>query len=208
MTPDRPMPITPMPVSDFTPAMRAATGPTASETGLALTGIIGKAGPVADTFFPFYAALTKNENVLGVTLTELVRLAIATTTGCEACLAFRNPAALEQGMNPDAPDLFDELDAADFTERERVAIRYALAFCTNHHLVDDSMWDDLKSTFDDSEIMTLCLYVSTFLGTSRLSHVVRLIDAHCTLPGYRLSTVTEAKEAHRIESALTAPQPK
>ncbi|PHV67140.1 hypothetical protein CSW57_13135 [Williamsia muralis] len=195
MPSDRPMPITPMPAGDFTPAMQAATGPTASATSLAMTGLIGKAGPVTDTFFPFYAALTKEENVLGFKLTELVRLAVATTTGCEACLAFRNPKAIEQGMDADAPDLFDELDTADFTERERAAIRYTLAFCTNHHLVDDTMWEELKSVFDDQEIMTLCLYVSTFLGTSRLSHVVRLVDAHCTLPGYRLSAVTDAKAA-------------
>lgn len=193
MPSDRPMPISPMPVEDFTPAMRAAVGPTPSDTSLALTGLIGKAGALADLFLPYYAALSKDENALGVKLTELVRLAVATTTGCEACLAFRNPRAVDEGMDVNAPDLFDELESADFTDRERAAIRYTLAFCTNHHLVDDAMWEELRSLFDDHELMTLCLYVATFLGNSRLAHVVRLIDSHCTLPGYRLSAVTEAK---------------
>jgi AhpD family alkylhydroperoxidase len=205
MPSDRPMPITPMPVEDFSAQMQAATGVTSSPTSLAFTGLIGKAGALGDSFLAYYATLTKQENVLGWKLTELLRLAVATTTGCEACLAFRNPKAIAQGMDAAAPDLFDELETADFTDRERAAIRYTIAFSTNHHLIDDEMWEVLTSLFDDEELMTLCLYVATFLGTSRLSHAVRLVDAHCTVPGYRLSSVTEAKAAQGAR--LTRPRP-
>ncbi|MGZ6583108.1 MAG: carboxymuconolactone decarboxylase family protein [Solirubrobacteraceae bacterium] len=189
------MPIAPMPREDFTAPMRFVAGETPSETTLAFTGLIGKAGSLGDSFLDYYATLTKQANVLGWKLTELLRLAVATTTGCEACLAFRNPKAIAQGMDADAPDLFDELETADFTDRERAAIRYTIAFSTNHHLIDDAMWDALKSLFDDEELMTMCLYVATFLGTSRLSHAVRLIDGHCTVPGYRLAAITDAKAA-------------
>ena len=152
-------------------------------------------------FVPFYMALNGPLNVLGPKLTDMVRLALGTTSGCEACLSVRHPDALEAGMDPDVVTLFDELDRADFTDRERIAIRYALTFSTNHHDVDDAMWDELKGHFDDRELVTLCLYVSTYLGTTRLGHAIRLIDAHCTMPGYRLAHVIDAKNADESEAA-------
>ena len=197
MPSDRPMPIAPMPVEDFSPVMLADGR--AEGLHATFTGVIGKMGqPLADLFFPYYTALQSEENCLGFKLTELVRLAVATTTGCEACLAYRNPLAIAEGMDENVITLFDELDRADFTDRERAAIRYTLAFCTNHHMIDDAMWNQLKALFNDQEVMTLCMFVSTFLGTGRLMHAMRLIDAHCTLPGYRLSSVVDAKAAQVV----------
>jgi len=183
-----------MPVADLTPAMRASL----EHQGETWVGILGKAGPLADLFLPYYTALTERENVLGFKMTELIRLAVATTTGCEACLEYRDPRALKEGMDPNVVSLFDELDQADFTPRERAALRFALMFCTNHHKVDEALWDELKGLFNDAEIMTLCLFVATYLGTGRLAHTMRLIDAHCTVPGYRLSPVVEAKRAQNL----------
>ena len=191
MPSDRPMPIAPMPAEDLPAAMTAYS----EGLGLAWMGVLAKAGPIAELFAPFYESLSSPMNVLGFKLTELVRLAVATTTGCEACLAYRDPRALEQGMDRDVITLFDELDRADFTQREAAAIRYALTFCTNHHKIDDAMWEELKALFNDQELVTLCLYVATFLGTGRLAHAIRLVDGHCTLPGYRLSSLVEAKAA-------------
>ena len=65
MPSDRPMPIVPMPVEDFSAQMQAATGATASPTPLAFTGLIGKAGALGDSFLAYYTTLTKQENVLG-----------------------------------------------------------------------------------------------------------------------------------------------
>jgi alkylhydroperoxidase family enzyme len=198
MPSDRPMPIAPMPVADFTPTMRAYAEKIdpQSDAGVlnrAWTGVLGKAGPLTDLFLPFYEALSESEtNVLGYKLTELVRLAVATTTRCEACLSYVDP---RSGLGQGVTSLFDELEQADFTPRERAAIRYTIAFCTNHHQVDDAMWEELNSLFDERELMTLCLFVATYLGTGRLAHSVRLIDSHCTMPGYRLSAVIEAKAA-------------
>lgn len=198
MPSDRPMPIAPMPYEDFTPAMLKASHAREEGAGRAWIGLLGKTGPMADLFLPFYLSLVEDENILGHKLTELVRLAIATTTGCEACLGYRDPRALEQGMDPNVIGLFDELERADFSPRERAAIRYALTFCTNHHRIDDALLGELKSLFTDQEIMTLGLYVAAFLGAGRLAHVMRVIDSHCTLPGYRLASLVEAKERHEV----------
>jgi hypothetical protein len=198
MPSNRPMPISPMPIGDFTPAMLAYEQGNDGQTALGLlsrtwTGILGKAGPLTDFFLPFYAALREPAtNVLGFKLTELVRLAVATTTSCEACISAVDP---RSGLDLNVVSLFDELDRADFSPRERAAIRYTLTFCTNHHKVDDSLWAELKSLFTDQELVTLCMFVATFLGTGRLAHAMRLIDANCTLPGYRLSELVKAKAA-------------
>ena len=198
MPSDRPMPIAPVPFEDLSPTVRALVDN--DEAKAFFAGLISKAGPLADLFLPYYLALRdpvdgKSLNVLGPKLTELVRLAVATTTGCEACLQYRDPRA---GLESNVISLFDELDEADFTPRERAALRYTLTFCTNHHKIDDAMWDELKSLFDDQELMTLCLFVATFLGTARLGHAWRLIDAHCTMPGYRLSPIVEAKARQEV----------
>jgi alkylhydroperoxidase family enzyme len=195
-----PMPITPMPVKDLPAGPKAYV-----EQGghPALAGIFAKAGPLADLFLPYYKALMadaegKSLNVLGIKLTELVRLAVATTTGCEACLGYRDSRA---ALDEDVITLFDEVDRADFTPRERAAIRYTLAFCTNHHQIDEAMWNELKAVFDDQELVTLCMFVATFLGTGRFAHVIRLIDSHCTIPGYRLAPLLDAKGAWAANSA-------
>ena len=192
MPSDRPMPISPMPYEDFTPAMLASKFADFEGPGRAWLGLVGKTGPMADLFLPFYISLVNDENLLGYKLTELVRLAVASTTQCEACLGYLDP---RSGLDADVITLFDELDRADFTPRERAAIQYTLAFCTNHHRVDDAMLDEMKSLFSDEEIMTLGLYVGVFVGMGRLAHVLRVIDSHCTLPGYRLSALVEAKAA-------------
>jgi hypothetical protein len=88
MPSSRPMPIAPMPVSDLPDELRQyAEG----QLGEAWFGFLAKAGPLAELFTPYYAALTGSTNVLGFKLAEMVRLAIATTTGCEACLSLRDP---------------------------------------------------------------------------------------------------------------------
>jgi len=189
------MPIAPMPVTDLPDDLRQyAVG----DLGEAWFGFLAKAGPLTELFTPYYAALTSSTNVLGFKLSEMVRLAIATTTGCEACLSLRDPRALAEGMDPDVITLYDELDRADFTPRERAALRYTLAFSTNHHDIGDDMWRDLKEHFTDQELVTLCLFVATFLGTSRLAHTIRLVDAHCTIPGYRLAAVIDAKVSETV----------
>ena len=195
MPSNRPMPIAPMPVTDLPDDLRQyAVG----DLGEAWFGFLAKAGPLTELFTPYYAALTSSTNVLGFKLSEMVRLAIATTTGCEACLSLRDPRALDEGMDPDVITLYDELDRADFTPRERAALRYTLAFSTNHHDIGDDMWRDLKEHFTDQELVTLCLFVATFLGTSRLAHTIRLVDAHCTIPGYRLAAVIDAKVSESV----------
>ena len=155
-------------------------------------GILGKAAPLADYLLPYYAALT-TLNVLGAKLVELVRIACAKTTECEACLRFRDP-RVASSIRPDVLTLIEELDTTQgFTERERLAIRFAIAFGTNHHAIDDAMWGKLKSEFDDQEIMHSCIYVAHYVGMGRLGAAMRLIDSKCTLPGYRIAELLQVK---------------
>jgi AhpD family alkylhydroperoxidase len=196
MPSDRPMPVAPMPVEDLSPLIKAHVSfDEHRELTEGWFGFLAKAGELTDLFVPYYVALSGSLNVLGPKLTEMVRLAIATTTGCEACLSYQDSRALDAGLAANVVTLFDELDRADFSPRERIAVRYALTFCTNHHKIDDAMWDELRVQFDDQELVTLCLYVATYLGTGRMAHAIRLIDAHCTIPGYRLAAVVNAQAA-------------
>jgi alkylhydroperoxidase family enzyme len=201
MKTNQPMPISPMPVEDFT-SMMMDFAPEGSNRELVVwTGILGKAGAAAQHLFPYYADLTI-KNGLGPRLTELVRIAIATTTQCEACLNWRDPRVYGKGIDENVLTLIEEFDTTPgFTARERSAIRYTLLFGTNHHQIGDSIWNELKANFSDQEIVQLCLYVAHYMGMGRLGHAMRMIDAHCTLPGYRLASLLDVKVAQEAVSA-------
>ena len=180
---DLPVPISPMPAADISPAMLAAVGPTAFGHLLGADQPDWHCGPPSETFLFRTPRRCPRERTPRVKLKELVCVAIATLR-CAACLTSRNPEAVRQGMDANSLDLFDELESADFTDRERAALHYTLAFCINHHPVTTQC---RKNSEPSPTMMSLgrCACTSPRSSVSQPVHVVRLIDSHRTLPDYR-----------------------
>ncbi len=60
---------------------------------------------------------------------------------------------------------FEESDK--FTEREKVALRYASAIVWNADLADDALWEKLYEHFTVPEIVELGFFVALTLGQQR-----------------------------------------
>jgi alkylhydroperoxidase family enzyme len=107
-------------------------------------------------------------NILDERLLELVRLSIAMINDCTACKAARKSNAVSE-------EDIACLSSSDprFTERERVAMRFAELFAADHTSIDQAVIDDLKRQFTDAEIVELAMYSGLMLGSGRFAYVLR-----------------------------------
>ncbi len=61
-----------------------------------------------------------------------------------------------------------------FSERERVALRYADAITWDPSRADDVMWADLHAHFDEAELVELGAVIALISGTQRWIHTLDL----------------------------------
>jgi AhpD family alkylhydroperoxidase len=178
--------VTPVEPEDLSPAMRAQweQAEQAGRPGLAeFVRVMANAEPLFDAYNSAYMA-SRMQNHLGPRVTELVRLAIANTTSCRVCLAGRHPAAVAEGMDEQLvasiPKLLNDPQLADagFTPAERAAVRFGLAFGTDHFSVDQSDCDALREHFDDRQIVELALLCTMSL-MGRFSAMLGLQESSC-----------------------------
>jgi len=73
-------------------------------------------------------------------------------------------------------------DSDLYTEAEKAAIEYAELFTTNHHAIDDGIFQRLRKHFNEGEIVELCILVARHFAFGRLTKVL-VIDHVCPLPG-------------------------
>lgn len=61
-----------------------------------------------------------------------------------------------------------------FTDRELVALRYAEIATTSARDVDENLWDELQSHFDDGEIVELTTVIGIFNFFNRFADALKL----------------------------------
>ncbi|GCE26593.1 hypothetical protein KDA_20770 [Dictyobacter alpinus] len=71
-----------------------------------------------------------------------------------------------------------------FTERELVALRYAEIVTTSARDVDEELWDELQSYFDDGEIVELTTVIGIFNFFNRFADALRLDEGQGRAPGH------------------------
>lgn len=178
--------VTPVQPEALSAAMRAQweQAERAGRPGLAeFVRVMAHAEPLFEAYNSAYMA-SRLQNHLGPRVTELVRLAIANTTSCRVCLAGRHPAAVAEGMDERLvaaiPQLLDdpELADADFSPAERAAVRFGLAFGTDHLSVGQADCDALREHFDDRQIVELALLCTMSL-MGRFSAMLGLEESSC-----------------------------
>ncbi|GCE18849.1 carboxymuconolactone decarboxylase family protein [Dictyobacter kobayashii] len=64
-----------------------------------------------------------------------------------------------------------------FTERELAALRYAEIVTTSARDVDEELWDELQSHFDDGEIVELTTVIGMFNFFNRFADALKLDEA-------------------------------
>jgi AhpD family alkylhydroperoxidase len=175
--------VEPVDPSVLSPALRAQweQAERAGRPGLAeFVRVMAHAEPLFQAYNEAYMA-SRTENHLGPRVTELVRLAIATTTRCRVCLAGRHPTAVAEGMDEALvaaiPLLLDDPDAPGtaFTSAERAAVRFALRFGSDHLAVDEADAAALREHFDERQRVELALLCTMSL-MGRFSAMLGLDD--------------------------------
>ncbi len=63
---------------------------------------------------------------------------------------------------------------ADFTEREKTALRLAERVTRDAHTVDDEFWAELRRHFDEGEIIELLAAIGLFNYFNRFNDALRM----------------------------------
>ena len=124
-----------------------------------------------------YGAAMKQHAVLPARLRELVRLRIAFHNQCRSCMAMRYADGVDDGVTEDLVcSLEKPHEAADLTDAERLALRYADLMATNHLAIDDALYAKLKQFFSEKEIVELGMVCALCVGYGRLGATWNMVE--------------------------------
>jgi AhpD family alkylhydroperoxidase len=119
----------------------------------------------------------RESGALSPRLMELVRLRIAFHNQCRSCMSIRYQSAVDDGLTEEAVcSLERPADAADLTDSERSALRFADLFATNHLAIDDAVYDDLRAHFSEDQLVALGLHCAFCVGLGRLAATWHVVD--------------------------------
>jgi alkylhydroperoxidase family enzyme len=106
---------------------------------------------------------------------ELCRLYISKSVDCEYCGGQRSLTATEQGTSERQIDEILEFESSDrFDEREKAALRWAMAIAWDADLADDQVWADLHKHFTEPQLIELGHFIALTLGQQRFLKTVRI----------------------------------
>jgi alkylhydroperoxidase family enzyme len=107
-----------------------------------------------------------HEGVLDFDLKELLRAYIALSGDCTYC----GGQGIARGIRDDSDEL-DELlnyERSDkYSDREKLALRYADAIMWNPELADEIMWKELRDEFAEPELVELGYWIGFTFGGQR-----------------------------------------
>ena len=82
--------------------------------------------------------------------------------------------AVQQGMTEDMINSLADIESANITERERLAVRFAELMAIDHNSIGDRFFEELRSEFTDPEIFELGMITGQFIGYGRLLSILDL----------------------------------
>lgn len=125
------------------------------------------------------------KGTLSLRTKEIVRLVLATVSGCPFCRqndidSARKNGVSEQEVNAILALNFEELPSAD-AAAAAIAQRIS-PFCDGETLTDTE-WAELRRQFTDEEIAELLICTSVLAGVGRMLAVTGFIPRTCPMPG-------------------------
>jgi len=107
-----------------------------------------------------------HNGVVDFDLKELLRAYIALAGNCTYCAG----QGVARGIREDEGQLDDLLrfeDSSIYSDREKLALRYADAIMWDPSLADDVMWKDLREEFTEPELVEIGYWVGFTFGGQR-----------------------------------------
>jgi alkylhydroperoxidase family enzyme len=129
-------------------------------------------------------------NTLDTTVKAVATLAAAAEIGCGWCLDFGFWESFHRGVDPvKLREITDWQRATAYDERERAAIRYAVAMTQTPPEVTDDMVADLRTRFSDAQLVELTAMIAVENQRSRTNAALGLTSQgfrdYCDLPSDR-----------------------
>lgn len=109
---------------------------------------------------------------------QLARLYLSMTHGCMTCNKQNVPGSLEAGVSKAQIDAITDFENGPFDDAEKAVLRYAAAMALTNpdgHL-DASLYNALRSHFDDAQICELGTVMAVIGGMAKLSFVLDLVE--------------------------------
>ena len=132
-------------------------------------------------YFPWHVNDVSVPARLPVRVKELVRLRLATFSGCAACKAARM--AEDEIPEDDAIGVDVDPEGPAYTPAEREALRFAEVFALDHRSIGDEHFARLREHFDDAQVLELVVLTGViYLGFGRALSVLQLEEVSCPLP--------------------------
>jgi len=78
----------------------------------------------------------------------------------------------QHGITEEVVAALSDYEAGAFTEREKVALRYADQMYFAHHKVDDGLFVQLRAHFTDDEILELSWAIGEFISLGKIIYVL------------------------------------
>jgi AhpD family alkylhydroperoxidase len=134
-------------------------------------------------------------DALDPTVKALAALAAAAEIGCGWCLDFGFWASFHHGVDPvKLRDITDWEGSTVYNERERAAIRYAVAMTQTPPEVTDDMVDNLRTQFTDAQVVELTATIALENQRSRINTALGMTSQgfrnRCDLPADRSISTT------------------
>ena len=82
--------------------------------------------------------------------------------------------AVQQGMTEEMINSLADIESANITDRERLAVRFAELMAIDHNSIGDRFFEELRSEFTDPEIFELGMITGQFIGYGRLLSILDL----------------------------------
>ncbi len=114
-------------------------------------------------------------------LKELVIVRTSQLNACAYCLASHSAILRGLGVSQAAIDALENPAAEQWSERERVALRYAEQVTTDAKRVSDELWDELRHHFDEGEIIEITAATTLFAMFNRFNDALQM---EITQPGW------------------------
>lgn len=132
---------------------------------------------LATAFASFATTVMFERSQLPLRLVEIVRLRIAFHNQCRSCMALRYSPGAEAGVDEGVVcSLERPHEAPDLTDAELAALDYCDLFATNHLAIDDAVYDHLRESFTEPEIVELGVLCALCVGFGRLDASWDMVD--------------------------------
>jgi uncharacterized peroxidase-related enzyme len=108
-------------------------------------------------------------------LKELVIVRTSQLNECEYCLGSHTQIAQKLGWSREQLDHLAEFeDRSDFTSAEKAALRLAEQMTLDSNHLSDELFDDLRSHFDEGEIVELMCAIGLFNYFNRFNNALQI----------------------------------